>query len=529
VSSIAGKGIRYAAKEQGAAGRVDLRAGRRGSHRIGAQMAGALALTIIALLVAMTPALGVTSASASGNAVLLASPSTTAPGNSIAVSGSGFAKNQKGIVILDSSTNGAAFRANAKGAFSVTLSIPATEPTGQHNVYAQASSTSSTASSGTSLASTTISVSSGPTLTPTSAPTLAPTPAPTPTPVPTPTATPTPTPTVAPNANPSPSASPTGFVRTQGTSLTLNGAPYRFTGFSIYNANSRWNCWYPLGFNDSALSDTLTSIGSGQEVFRAWFYTGLAGTPTVRDWAAFDHTLAVAKAHGMKVIASLSGEGGDCKDYPVDVHKYEAWYAGAYAQPEADGESYLDWVREVVARYKDDPTILAWQMMGEAEDPVDSTGACSSTANQTLKSWADTTAGVIKSIDPNHLVTVGVIGSGQCGASGTAFQNLHAGSNIDLCTREDYGSPTVPMPGDQWNGMQVRIDECHALGKAIFVSETGIARTDPNRASEWSAKFSAQFSAGVVGELIWDWSNSSISDGFEVLPGDPVLPLLSQY
>jgi mannan endo-1,4-beta-mannosidase len=493
------------------------------------RMVAGVVLSFVALLLAMAPPFGVAATAASGAAHLAAAPTTTSPGTSISVTGSGFAKNQKGTIVLDVAGSGSSFRANAKGSFSISLVIPSGETSGQHSVSARSAGTSTPLAGGTILATTTVSVSSTPTPTPTPTPkpTTAPTVPPTPTPAPTVAPTPTAAPTVAPT--PPPTAPPSGFVRASGTSLTLNGAPYRFTGFSIYNANSRWNCWYPLGYNDNALSDTLSTIGPGLDAFRAWFYTGLAGTPTARDWAAFDHTLAVARAHGVKVIASLSGEGGDCRDYPVDVHKYEAWYAGAYRQPEADGESYLDWVREVVSRYKDDPTILAWQMMGEAEDPVDATGYCSSTANQTMKTWADTTAGVIKSIDANHLVTVGVIGSGQCGASGTAFQNLNAGPNIDLCTREDYGSPTSAMPGDQWNGMQVRIDECHALGKPLFVSESGIARTDSNRAAEWDAKFAAQFNAGVVGEMIWDWSNASISDGYEVLPGDPALSLLAKY
>ena len=77
--------------------------------------------------------------------------------------------------------------------------------------------------------------------------------------------------------------------------------------------------------------------------------------------------------------------------------------------------------------------------------------------------------------------------------------------------------------------MQVRIDECHALGKPVFVSESGLHRSVTNRAADLNAKWSAQFSAGMVGELLWDWSSGPISDNYEITPGDAVLPLLAQY
>ena len=42
----------------------------------------------------------------------------------------------------------------------------------------------------------------------------------------------------------------------------------------------------------------LTDIGEGKEAIRAWFFQSLATTNGERDWPAFDHTLAVARAHG---------------------------------------------------------------------------------------------------------------------------------------------------------------------------------------------------------------------------------------
>ena len=125
---------------------------------------------------------------------------------------------------------------------------------------------------------------------------------------------------------------------------------------------------------------------------------------------------------------------------------------------------------------------------------------CSPNAAATLKSFATDVSGLVKSIDPNHLVSLGTIGGGQCGAQGAEYQDVHAVPTIDLCEYHDY-QPNDPMPGDQWNGLQVRLDQCNALHKPLFVGETGIKPSDVGgtlraRADALRAKLDAQFSAG---------------------------------
>jgi hypothetical protein len=113
---------------------------------------------------------------------------------------------------------------------------------------------------------------------PTVEPTASPTPNATPTAAPTAAATAAPTGTPAPTPVPSATSGGTpslaGFVGRSGTQLTLGGKPFVFTGFNIYQANSRSNCSYTMG-TGSALDTALTDIGSGSEVFRAWFFQRL--------------------------------------------------------------------------------------------------------------------------------------------------------------------------------------------------------------------------------------------------------------
>jgi len=234
----------------------------------------------------------------------------------------------------------------------------------------------------------------------------------------------------------------------------------------------------------------------------------------------------------------LINQWGQCEGWPTyaDGYKSESWYQSGYkSQPTSPGmaDTYRDWVREVVTRYRNDPTVLAWQMVNEAEDKTTYGGSCSSTSAASLQSFAADIAGLIKSTDPNHLVSIGTIGSGQCGSSGTAYKSLYATAGVDLCEYHDYS--TVTMPGDQWNGLGTRISQCAGLGKPLFVGESGVKTsvvgTLSDRASLFAQKLSTQFGAGVVGELLWDWRDAaqggSSTSGYEIGPSDPILPILS--
>jgi hypothetical protein len=376
-----------------------------------------------------------------------------------------------------------------------------------------------------------------PTATPTPSPTASPTPKPTATPTPSPTASPTASPTPKPTATPTPSptASPTmgptpppsGFLGHSGTQFTLDGRPFTFTGFNIYQANSRGNCSYTMG-TGGALDTALNSIGSGSEVFRAWFFQSLATTNGQRDWSAFDHTLAVAKAHGVKVIVTLGNQWGSCES---GGYKTDAWYTGGYKTTVGSLETvtYRQWVADVVSHYKNDPTIAMWQLMNEAEIKTSkSASTCAPTAD--LYNFAADVSGLIKSIDSNHLVNLGTMGAGQCGSQGSDYAHLGSIPTIDVLEYHDYGHDSTALPTNLANDVAAS----KALGKPIFVGEAGIqvnsGGSTPTRASEFDAKCTAQLGAGVGGFLVWSWNNSPSSPlSWEVGPGDPTLEVIDSY
>jgi WD40-like Beta Propeller Repeat len=88
------------------------------------------------------------------------------------------------------------------------------------------------------------------------------------------------------------------------------------------------------------------------------------------------------------------------------------------------------------------------------------------------------------------------------------------------------------MPGDQFNGLQVRINQCNALNKPVVVGEAGIIPNDVGgtflkRAAAFQAKIEAQFAAGIQGFVAWDWSSlGSTLGNYDIGPGDPALDAL---
>jgi mannan endo-1,4-beta-mannosidase len=516
----------------------------------------ALVLTVAAFAVPFTP-------TAASTPTLATDPSSGTAGMQLTITGRNFAPRTRVQITWDGAVaNLPVGTVKGNGAFRVSLRVPA-GPTGQHTVAAvevqpakrqvtkstllgallasavftvaaTATATPTATATSTSTASAAPSTTAAPTPTTTPVPTASSLPSPTATPLPTPAPTPTPVPTVAPTPVPAPAM---GFVRRAGTGLQLDGDPYRFTGLNIYNANSVNNCWYTMG-SGSRLAESLDAIGTGQEVFRAWFFQRLATVDGRRDWSAFDHTLAVARSKGVRVVATLTNQWGDCENASgAPLYRTEDWYRSGYRTTTDPGMSatYAQWVSEVVRRYRDDPTILAWQLINEGEALTSKGGSCSATAAATVEAWARDVSGDVKAIDPNHLVSLGSISNGQCGTStGTAFEDLHAIPAIDLCEYHDYDSASA-MPGDAWNGLAVRLSQCQDLGKPMFVGESGFMRTAAGslaeRADVLDAKFRAQFGAGIVGELVWAWqaAGQDSGDGYGVGPGDPVLALFGRY
>jgi len=345
--------------------------------------------------------------------------------------------------------------------------------------------------------------------TPTASATLTPTPSPTPTRTPTPT--PTPTPTTMPSATPGlapPLGSP--FVTRQGMGLSLGGQPFRFVGVNRYNLlaiNPPGGSYRGCGdsWTDDELAQWLSEVnGLGVTAVRFWAFQRF--TDSGADFSQLDKLLSLAEDYDIKLVPVLENQWSSCT---AGGYKYDTWYQSGYLSP-YDGYpiSYKDYVGRIVSRYKDDPRILMWQLMNEAESK-DTSG---NSGDQALYDFALDMSAYVKSIDPNHLVSLGTMGGGQPGTQGSDYRWIHSIPSIDILEFHDYNEETASFPAD----LEQRVEDALALKKPLFVGEAGIKSncSDPDclspdqRAALFDAKMTAAFDNGVSGYMIWSYRNA---------------------
>lgn len=267
-----------------------------------------------------------------------------------------------------------------------------------------------------------------------------------------------------------------GFVQREGSRLTLDGAPFRFSGTNVY--------WLGLDDNvrDAAGQPTVPSRFRIDDAFRA---AQAGGGTVVRTWgglvgcarciqprpgefqdAAFDsldYAVASAARHGQRLVIALV----DNWDY---YHGSKLTWTGWRGLPEsaffsdprviADYQAYITrFVQHVNPytglAYRDDPTIMAWQTGNEMW--------CQTCAGNFWDgSWTRAVADHLDAVAPRQLV---VDGHGTDPACRTGC--LHEPS-LDIASVDVVDDHFYPMQLDRVRS-SARTAALH--GKAYLVGE----------------------------------------------------------
>jgi hypothetical protein len=225
-----------------------------------------------------------------------------------------------------------------------------------------------------------------------------------------------------------------GFVYRKGTQFYLDGGEYRFVGFNYANAASNpaiFECYYttlPDSLMDKMFKDWKSLAGATVMRFTATQKYCNGGT----NWDGFDRVMRIANANGIKVIPWLEDNNGYCTAWgnsgtpPWNV---PGWIANAWKSdykyfdpPNQYPLSFPDFVKRIVDRYKNDPAIFGWMLLNEGENTA-----------ADLRTFCDTMSALIKSIDPDHLVTAGTQSLGGVGVDNRGdFVSLYSLPNIDF-------------------------------------------------------------------------------------------------
>ncbi len=204
-----------------------------------------------------------------------------------------------------------------------------------------------------------------------------------------------------------------------------------------------------------------------------------------------DYVLAAAAKSDVKVIVVLVNNWREFGG----IDQYLMWFGRDkhhefFTAPEVK-QAYRDWAEHVITRknsvngriYRDDPTVFAWEL---ANEPRCKNGNAfdSSTGwdKGTVTAWAGEMSAYIKSLDSNHLVSVGDEGFLDGGGEHWAYK-AHDGVDhaaltglpaIDFGTfhlyPEDWGTPQGF--GEQW--ILDHLQVARELGKPTILEEYGV-------------------------------------------------------
>ncbi|KAJ0039782.1 hypothetical protein Pint_28330 [Pistacia integerrima] len=350
-----------------------------------------------------------------------------------------------------------------------------------------------------------------------------------------------------------------GFVRNRGVHFLLNGNPYYANGFNAY-----WLMY--IASDPSQRSKVSTAFheatSHGLTVARTWAFSDGGYRPLQYSPGAYneqmfkglDFVIAEARRHGIKLILSLANNYesfGGKKQY-VNWARSQGQYLTSdddfFRNPVVKGY-YKNHIKTVLNRYnsftgihyKDDPTIMAWELMNEPRCTSDPSG-------RTIQAWIMEMASYVKSIDRNHLLEVGLEGFyGQSTPQrkrlnpnldiGTDFIANNRIPGIDFATVHSYPDQWLSDSNDQYqlsflnNWLNSHMQDAqYILRKPILVTEFGKSWKDPGyntyqrdllfKTVYYHIYLSAKRGGAAAGGLFWQLLTEgmdSFRDGYDIV------------
>lgn len=337
-----------------------------------------------------------------------------------------------------------------------------------------------------------------------------------------------------------------GRVGSEGTHLTLDGRTWWPAGMNAYQLATNWSV--NVGCGAQVDLDHYFSLLPPNSVTRFDAFEALATNKFTgqRDWTGIDAVFAAAERHQQLVVPVMAAQDGACEN---EVFKEYSWYTDGWKTRQHGLEpSFAAWIESVVTRYKSSPALAAWETVGEPEPAECSIGAvsvcdldvrfCPPDAAQVLRTFMDQAGDIIRRVAPGEPITAGLIGGGQCGSAGEEYKYVNASPNIDVLQYHDYHADGIPLPGDEWNGLAVRISQAGALNKPIVVGEIGQSAGNPagcesfeQRAIDIDTKMTGQYEAGTAGAVLWAYVPDPRHDEctYDVGPGDPLFGVIAKH
>jgi mannan endo-1,4-beta-mannosidase len=361
------------------------------------------------------------------------------------------------------------------------------------------------------------------------------------------------------------------FVKQAGPELRLNGKPFRFAGTNNYylmykspamvddvlttaaaNGFNVLRMWGSLEIGNQDGSNSIQGKSDGV-YFQYWNGTEPAYNDGVDGLQRLDYAVWKAGQLGIRLVIPFVNNwnafGG--------MDQYVRWRGGNfhddfYTDP-LIRQWFKNWISHLLNRvnpltglaYKDDPTIMMWELANEPR--CLSAGAYPRSPNcntQTLINWAAEMSAYVKSVDNKHLVSVGDEGfycipgatdwTENCGegVDTLAFARLPTIDVMSFHLYPDHWGKDAAW-GTQW--IQRHFADARALRKPAMLGEYGYQDKATRNVvfKQWT---DAVFNSGGAGALYWILSGKQDDgtlyadyDGFTVYCPSPVCTTINNF
>ncbi len=273
----------------------------------------------------------------------------------------------------------------------------------------------------------------------------------------------------------------------------LNGEPFRFIGHNVrgFIHYGEGDVLYWSQPQDRILSLQVLQ-NTGGRVIRVFGSNKYLSNEELGD--RLEYCLNLANSYGIKILYAFTDyyyngfhPKGDDKYYsPSGGYTLlnDSFFTGGYQ------ENYLPQVVYLVNRFKDHPALFAWELGNEVKHPANPNA---------FYNFCMYMHSVIRSIDPNHMIDIGLISTyPHTGWNQTQANTVH--STFDFLSLHVYN-------GEESNEMNY----ANVVGKPLLVGEAGFSSGDrPQSTSNDIAKWIGR---GARGYMQWGLMASAGDNG----------------
>ncbi|MBQ9357467.1 MAG: cellulase family glycosylhydrolase [Prevotella sp.] len=254
------------------------------------------------------------------------------------------------------------------------------------------------------------------------------------------------------------------FVQREGTCFMLKGQEYRFVGTNFWygailgsegqGGDRQRLCRELDRLHELGIDNLRILVGSdGQRGIATKVEPTLQVAPGVYNdtiLAGLDYLLQQMGARDMKAVLYLNNswewsggygfyleQAGQGKQPRPETDGYPAFMQAMsrYADCDSAHQLFYDYVRFIIKRtnqytrvpYTDDPAIMAWQIGNEPR-------AFSEEAKEPFAQWLSEASALIRSLDRNHLISIGSEGIWGCENDSALYARISSDPNIDYLT-----------------------------------------------------------------------------------------------